>query len=337
MLVTLASGAGARGHDVAFAAHPGPLSATLRCPVFDLPMIDRRLRRLPAAAWAVGMAVRRWRPDVVHAQNPGMAVAVALPTLRGRRVAAVAGVQGVPDGDYPATARALRFAGLPVVACGAGVGRRLGSVGLHPHAVIENAVGPAPAPMDRGVLARRFGLPADRRIVVAVGRLVPQKNLELAVEALRGVPDAALLIVGEGPSRVSIEACAARCGVAERVRLAGARDDAREILGAADVVVVPSRWEGLPLVVLEAMAAGRPVVATDVTGIPDLVDDGVTGLLVPSDDAEGMARAMRRILEDGALASLLGERASAAVAGRSDAAMVAAYLAVYDGLPRRSG
>lgn len=261
-----------------------------------------------------------------------MALATALATVRGRRRPALVSVQGVPPADYGDASRALRLAGLPVVACGRQVVRALEASGATVHAVVENAVGPPPSARPRAELAREFGLDAGAPLMVSVGRLVPQKDHGLAVRALAEVPGAVLIVLGEGPERAAIQDVAYRHGVTHRVRLAGSRSDAREIVGAADVVVGASRWEGLPLAIIEAMAASRPVVATRVIGLEELIDDGRNGLLVPSGDATAMATAVRRLIGDPVLSARLGRNASATARNYSEEGMIGAYLSVYHDL-----
>lgn len=139
---------------------------------------------------------------------------------------------------------------------------------------------------DRGAARRRLGL-APGRLAVSIGRLSRQKGLDLLLEAWPGVckrVDAELVVVGSGPDEEDLR------GRAGSARMVGARDDVLSWLAAADVVVVPSRWEGLAYVVLEAMAAGRRVVATDVAGMREAIGD--TGTIVPREDPDALADAL---------------------------------------------
>ncbi len=114
-----------------------------------------------------------------------------------------------------------------------------------------------------------------------------------------------------------------------RVVFTGTRRDARAITGAADVVVIPSESEGLPLAALEALAGGRPIVATAVRGLRDLLNDGRTALLVPPGDAEALAAAVRRVLDDPELARSLGEAGLQEASRYTENGMVASYLSLY--------
>jgi len=335
VVVSLSHGARASGHDVAVASAPGRLLRELDVEHFQLPMLERRPWRVPLAGFELRRALRAWRPDLVHCHNPGMAAVTSLATLRGRRPQALVSVHGVPEADWPAAARVLRFARLPVVACGPGVGTALAEHGAHVLATIPNGVSPAPPAADRATLEREWNLPPGRSLVMSVGRLVPAKNHALAIRALAEVPDAVLAIVGEGPLRAELETEAQKQGVTDRVVFTGLREDARSPLGAADVVVACSRAEGLPMAVLEALAAGRALVATNVRGLRELLSHGRDALLVPEDDAPALAAAVRRVLEDRTLGQKLGSNARQLAARYTEEAMVAQYLALYARLTAR--
>jgi glycosyltransferase involved in cell wall biosynthesis len=335
VVASLVRGATERGHIVAVAAAPGAVADELGLQPFPLPLLERRPWRIPFGAWRVFRAIRTFRPDVVHAQNPAMAVLVALATGRGRRPASLVSVHGVPEADYRPAAKLLRAAGLPVVACGPGVETGLADAGFRSVETIANAVPPPPEPRDREELERELGLPAGHKLVVAAGRLVPVKNHALAIRAIADVPGAALAILGEGPLHEELERQARELGIADRVVLAGLRRDARAIMGAADAVVVSSIGEGLPLVALEALAARIPLVATSVRGIRELLTDGRDSLLVPGGDADALAAALRRVLEDADLAARLIDAGTELVAPYTEERMVSAYLETYERLLAR--
>jgi glycosyltransferase involved in cell wall biosynthesis len=329
VVAALAAGARADGHDVAVAGIPGRVSRELDVPVFELPLLERRLSRVGPAAWRLARVLRGWSPDLVHAHNPGMAVVTALTTRRGRRPRALASVQGVPEEDYPRAARLLRWAGLPVVACGPGVAAALGESRYAVRATIPNAVGPPPPAASRDELAREWGLRDGQRLVLAVGRLVEAKNQAAAVRALASVGEAVLVLVGEGPLRSRLEAEAAAAGVGDRVVFAGFRSDARALMGAADAAVLPSWSEGLPLVALEAAAAGLPLVASAVRGLRELLVDGRDALLVPPGDPAALGEALARVLREDGLAERLADGGRRLALAHSEERMVAAYLALY--------
>jgi glycosyltransferase involved in cell wall biosynthesis len=238
-------------------------------------------------------------------------------------------VHGVPDEDWPRTAKVLRLTGLPVVACGPGVEVALAEHGLRSAATIWNGVSPAPPPADRAELERMWRVPPGNRLVLAVGRLVPAKNHALAIRAFADVDDATLAIVGEGALRDELEDEARRAGVDDRVVFAGLRADARALIGAADAIVVSSRFEGLPMVVLEALAAGTPVVATAVRGLREILEDEQNALLTPPDDPVRLAEAIQRIVSDERLAGRLADTGRALAGEHNDEAMVDAFLDLY--------
>lgn len=167
---------------------------------------------------------------------------------------------------------------------------------------------------------------------VTVANLRPEKGHDVLIDALAGRPDLRNVrvdFIGDGPCRAQLEARARARGVAGRVNFAGERRDVPELLAAADLFVLPSRTEALPNGVLEAMAAGLPVVACRVGGIPELIEEGVTGLLVPPDDPGALAAAIAQIVEDPIRASAFGSAAKAAADARySIARMIAGFTDV---------
>ena len=154
----------------------------------------------------------------------------------------------------------------------------------------------------RGELRAELELGREAPLVGIVARLVPIKAHELFLEAARivarAMPETRFLIVGDGERRAELGALAERFGLTGRVVFLGWRRDLERIYADLDLVVLTSRNEGSPVSLIEAMAAARPVVATRVGGVPDLVEDQVTGRLVDSGDAEGLARAMLAVLSD---------------------------------------
>lgn len=187
--------------------------------------------------------------------------------------------------------------------------------------------------------ARTARRPLRRAIVVA--NLRPEKGhdvlVDAAVEVLRRFPDARFEAIGAGPERGPLIARAQRLGVAHAFSFLGHRDDVAARLAAADIFVLPSRSESFPNGVLEAMAAGLPVVASGVGGVLELVDNGRTGLLTPPDDRFALADRLSRLMADPDLGARLGAAARAEVEARySFERMVAAFEILYlDELTRR--
>jgi glycosyltransferase involved in cell wall biosynthesis len=181
-----------------------------------------------------------------------------------------------------------------------------------------------------------LGVPADAPLVGEVGRLCDVKGQRELIQALADVPDARAVLVGAdleqgGAFQRQLEQTAESAGVRDRVVFAGRRNDVGDVLAELDVFALPSWTEGLPLVVLEAMARKRPVVATPVGGTPEVVVDGETGLLVPPRDPGALAGALRRLLDDAELRRRLGEAGYARVRERFSAeAMTKRVLELYD-------
>jgi glycosyltransferase involved in cell wall biosynthesis len=184
-------------------------------------------------------------------------------------------------------------------------------------------------------LPAEYGMEPGSQIVGVVARLEPEKGhptlLEAWPQVLREVPDAYLLIVGEGSRREALEQQARELRIAHRVVFTGRRDDVPAVTAALDVAVLPSYREAQGLSILEAMALSRPVVASDVGGIPEMITDGVTGLLVPPHDAGALAAAVTRLLRDHSYADTLGRAGHDMVHDRfCIELMVSAIQTIYD-------
>lgn len=208
-------------------------------------------------------------------------------------------------------------------------------------AALERGVGRAAqlVVIPNGIALDRFAAeprPVPGRIVM-VGRLAPQKRPDLLVRAFARLrhefPDAHLQIAGDGPTAAEVRALVTELGLGDVVELLGARTDVPEILSRAACVALPSAYESAPYALLEAMAAGAPVVATAVGGMPETIDDGRTGLLVPPGDVDSLTAALRRLLADPQMAAELGAAARETVArdyGRETMAsrLMAEYAAI---------
>jgi glycosyltransferase involved in cell wall biosynthesis len=171
----------------------------------------------------------------------------------------------------------------------------------------------------------------DRPILLTLARLDFQKGLDHLIETAALLPEPIFAVAGDGPERERLEALARDRGVAERVRFLGRREDVAELLGACDVYVLPSLFEGLPVSVLEAMAAGRPVAATRIGGTDEAVVDGVTGRLVPPGDPPALAAALAAMLRDPEGLCSMGAAGRARVVERFSATTMGANVGrVYD-------
>ena len=335
-MVDLALALKERGYDVSVACSAGgPLAARLEeadIPVPVLLGVVAKRRVGFRLAWRLRRLLVRGRFDLVHAHIYASAVAAALATFA-TRVPLV--ITEHSEGRWRtrrswwvtrwAYARAAH-----VITVSAPIRRLLlERAGLRPErvSVIPNAL---PQPERPGETATP---PFASPLVGVVARLQPEKGLTVFLEAASrvasAVPDVEFLVVGDGPLRGALPALADSLGLNGRVHFLGARADADALIERLDVLVVPSLSEGSPLVVLEAMHAGVPVVATAVGGIPEQIRNAREGLLVPPGDATALADAVRDLLRE-------PERARALAAeARRRAAEAFAHERVVDEIERR--
>ena len=183
--------------------------------------------------------------------------------------------------------------------------------------------------------ARRIirSIERSRPVVLTVARLDEQKGHRYLLEAAAQIPEAQFVLAGDGPLRTSLEAQARSLGVEERVKFLGYRSDIADLLADCDVFVLPSLYEGLPLSILEAMSAGKPVIATHIGGTDEAVIAGETGLLVPPANPTALAAAIRSVLTDRPLAQRLASAGRARVEQEFSATkMVQQVMDVYDEL-----
>jgi glycosyltransferase involved in cell wall biosynthesis len=180
--------------------------------------------------------------------------------------------------------------------------------------VLPNPAPELPESEPREVLRASFGM--DRLTLAFAGRLTAQKSLGLALRAISQVDGVDLLIAGEGDERAPLEDAAAKLGLSERVRFLGplARDRVIDLFRAADAAILSSSWENFPHAVVEALAAGTPVIATRAGGVAEVVHDEVNGLIVSADDAEALGAAVRRFAGDTELRERLRAAAVPSVA-----------------------
>jgi len=283
------------------------------------------LESAPLAVVALAGLFRRLRPRVVHVNDPFPPAVVAARLARVPRVLVTHHTPELPRRDN-AVGRAwlaLHWALRPEVIYTSESDRRTdGRRGLPTHVVyygidLERFAGARPA------------LPREGRVVGTVGRLVPQKAHRVLIEAaplvLAEHSDVRFVVVGDGPLRAELEAESG-----ERFLFTGAREDVPELLASFDVFALPSSFEGLCYAVIEAQAAGVPVVATPVGGVRENVVEGETGLLVPVGDARALADGINRLLSTPDEARRLAEAARRRVLARYDVRrMVAETIALY--------
>jgi glycosyltransferase involved in cell wall biosynthesis len=269
--------------------------------------------------WRLARLLRRERVDVAHAYlfHPNVLTPVAA-RLAGVRavVASKRSLDRYPGRGPRYACRLGNALAHRVMVNAAAIGRFVaaeegcppGKMVLIPNGVRQEALAPS---ADRGRAKRReLGLPEDAPVVGAVSRLAWKKGIRHLVDAaprlLEAVPDARIVVAGAGPLRGELEAAATALGVADRVRFLGSRSDTIELMAALDVFVLPSVVEGMSNALIEAMAVGRPVVATDVGGNPEVLVDGETGFLVPPGDPLQLTAAIVKLLESPEMAVEMG-------------------------------
>lgn len=289
----------------------------------------------------IARVLRRFRPDVVHTHQ--YVLRYTLPTMLHRTPAMVHTVHSLADKEVPRSGhwiQRLAFKrGVLPVAIAQEVADSLGCLyGVSGFPLIPNGV-PVEAyrwpSVDRRTWRGREGFATGDVLFVCVARLSPVKNPALLLESFAhgpaSDPRSHLLLVGEGELRPELERRIRALGLQGKVHLLGLRPDIPEALNAADVFVLASGWEGNPLSVMEAMAAGKPVVCTAVGGVPELVEDGRSGLLVPRGDAAAFSGAMSYLLEDPGAGEAMGERAAGIACERFDLeVMTRAYEELYE-------
>ncbi|HVX39484.1 MAG TPA: glycosyltransferase [Gemmatimonadaceae bacterium] len=279
---------------------------------------------------AVRSALARRMPDVVHTHGLRSDV-VDAGAARGLGLATITTVHGYTD----ATVK-LRLYGLlqrghlhrfdAVIAVSSPLARRLAPYvpGARLH-VIPNGWVPEHAAADRAIARSGLGVHDERMLIGWVGRLAREKAPDVAIAAFARVAQVAermgveLAVIGDGPERSRVEELARQLGIAPHVRFHGTRPDAPTLMTAFDALVLSSRREGTPMVLLEAMAVRTPIIATRVGGVPDVLSER-EALLVPRDDPRALGSALLNVLldRDGALAR--AERAAEVLATRYDGA-----------------
>ncbi|MGH9151958.1 MAG: glycosyltransferase [Acidimicrobiales bacterium] len=274
---------------------------------------------------ALRRQVSAWRPDVVFAHG-GDALKHSVAADPRGRVPLVYRNIGMAGGSITRGARRRLYSTLmcradKVVAVADVVARQTvvtfrvspASVVTMPNGVDGDRLMPV---HEREAVRREIGVPAGAPVVLSVGALSwekdPLEQVELAARLLVVQPECVFVLVGDGPLRPDVEAMVCRRGLEGRVLLLGSRGDVADLLGAGDVLVLTSRsdgMEGMPASVIEAGLAGLPVVAYRVAGLGEVVDDGVTGLLVPPGDMAALVDATRCLVADGRLRAQFGRRA----------------------------
>jgi glycosyltransferase involved in cell wall biosynthesis len=327
-LLPLMRGIRARGHEVVGGCAEGPLLDEVRAEgfrVIPMPFV-RRLSPLAhiRAFRALVTILREEKPDIVHGHMP----------ISGFLARMAARAAGVPKVAYTChgflfnhesssyfrrgLSFFMEFAAARVtdvfMTVSEAEARDAKRLWICRHAEpVRNGRDPAvfrPDPATRVRVRAAMGVPEDRVVIAAVSRLVWHKGYPELAAAMRAVPDAELWVVGERLSTdrgADMEAVLRSAGLGDRLRMLGYRRDIPALLAAADIFTLPSRFEGLPMSVIEAMLTGLPVVATNVRGPAEQVVDGVTGLSVPAGDAPALAAALATLAGDPGLRVRMGD------------------------------
>jgi len=286
---------------------------------YRIPTLRRDVRPLAdlRALWCTYRVIRRLRPQIVHTHH-------AKAGTVGRIAAALSEVpiilhtyHGISLRDYFGPISNRIFLSLEQI-CGRassaliaiGPNDREELVELRVAAADKFVTIPLGLPLQRfadigqlrGPMRDELRVTEDQRLVVLIGRMVPIKNasafIDMAASVLRVRPDVRFLLVGDGPLRAELEAQAENLGIRESVRFYGVTREVQKVYAAADLVVLSSKREGMPVTIMEALAAGVPVVTTRVGNVTNMVIDGVTGRLVPPNDTTALTQAVLAALND---------------------------------------
>ncbi|WP_435015367.1 glycosyltransferase [Tundrisphaera sp. TA3] len=333
--------------EVAALTRSGPLAADLASAGIPVTTIGKRLKLDPFALAKLARLVKKGRFDVVHTW-------IFAADVYGRVAARMAGVPVVITSEMAvdlwksrrelAVDRWLAKHTDRVVGNSEAVVDFYREAGIPPErlTMIASGIGDEEPPaIDRAAVRASLGLPLDAPLILYAGRLAEQKgvgDLIAALDLLQHVrPDLRTLIVGDGPLRGKLVsmAHAFKLDVDHKVRFLGHREDVPTLLACADLLVLPSLYEGLPNVVLEAMRFRVPVVATAAPGTTELIVDGQTGLLVPVRNPPLLAQAMRRVIEEPGLGRRLAEAGRTRVETSFGASrMIGSFADLYEEIAR---
>jgi glycosyltransferase involved in cell wall biosynthesis len=315
----------------------GALSAGIDARV--VPLFPSTPPNLVRAAFAIRQEARRSGAAVIHSHH-------RFAGLAGRVAAAAAGVPFVSTVHDLADGHAAssRFAcGRTITVFSDAVARHLQSAfGVDPSRIQQIPMGVANRNVSGAEAGAEISAAAPGRTMVGfLGRLVWEKGPDVFVRAAalvaRDRPDVEFVVAGAGDMQAALERHAVTRGLAGRVRWLGWQPDPARLLALMDIVVVPSRREGFGLSALEAMRAGKPVIASATGGLPELITPDVNGRLVPTDDPEALATAIRALVDDAPARRRLGEAARLRGAGFDIAATAAAVARVYRSVMTRAG
>jgi glycosyltransferase involved in cell wall biosynthesis len=313
-----------QGHEVGLVAAPEPRfmegAKALGVKIFPNPHFVRSIRPWKdfRALWSVFRAIKLFNPEFVHCHSTkaGYAARFACAILRKPVIFTAHGwafTEGRSFWARKLLALAERLAAKVTIKiiCVSEHDRELALrwkvARPEQLVVIYNGIDPEPFLEADGAFLRKELALQDEPVLAFVGRLAPQKDPLTLIDAVKRLFKGILLVVGDGELRSQVESHITENHLEKRVKLLGQRSDIPQILAASDIFVLSSRWEGLPYTIIEAMMAGLPVVATKVGGVPELVEDGITGFLVPPRDPEALAQALQKLIDDPELRKTMGQ------------------------------
>jgi len=309
-MVRLASTLRAHGDEVVLVSILATEAFGAELEALGVPIVELALRppmRGLSAIWSGSRVLRAWRPDVVISF---VYQANIVARVGGRLAGVPVVISSVRNEHFGGRSRELlmratdRLCTRTTTNSDRAAERLVqrGVVPRHRLVIIPNGIDIdafSSVGNERVATRSALGITDDRFVWLAAGRLEPQKDYPTLLAAFARCTDTGdhvLLVAGQGRLRGELEQRCAEFGLGDRVRFLGVRSDIPELIGACDGVVLSSRWEGLPNVVMEAMAGRRPVVATRVGGTPELVKDGINGRLVPPGDPGALAEAMIEVM-----------------------------------------
>jgi glycosyltransferase involved in cell wall biosynthesis len=319
-------------------------------PLYFLEVTEKRLHWVQDPK--LDALFKKYRPTIVHTHLGGIVYAFVL-TMKYRTPVRVHTLHSVaahemgmgPSRRVRLLAFRFRVGSFVPVAIAEEVARTFETLYNYPNPIlIPNGVSIDAFSPDREVrqrVRRELEVEPQTLVFVHVGRFAVVKNHEMLVAAFAQLVGqqplpTELWLVGDGELREAVQHQVRALGIESRVRFLGVRSDIPDLLRAADVFVFPSRWEGNPLSVMEAMATGLPVIATAVGGVPELVEDGVSGILIPNEDRDALVAAMQRMVEQPDLRVQMGQAARCRAVERFDIRQtVRAYEALYEEILQR--
>jgi len=303
-------------------AGASPLSATMRGSGIEVVDLGQARLRDVAAFLRLRRLLARWQPDIIHAHLLHATLAGALlKFLTGAALVVTLHSEEANRGSFSAQIKngleriVLRRVVDRVIACGPRVARWQGErLGERVIDIVPNRI-PAALPLtpdQREALRSELGCTPQDQVCLAVGRLTRQKGFDVLVRAFGRLapdrPSAKLIVAGDGEDRAALADLVQATGTSSSVRWLGARSDVMRLMASADIFVLSSRWEGLPLVMLEAMTAGLPIVATEVGDVATVAGSNAA-ILVPPDDDAALAAALAQLLDRADLRADLGAAA----------------------------